>query len=102
MSDNRKAKEGQVAAFSAEIREANLVVVVQQNGLNADQTLEFRRSSRAAGVETKVVKNTLAKLAIKDTDLAGLESLMKGPTAILYSKDPVAAAKVAAEFAKKN
>ncbi len=102
MSENRKAKEQLVAAFGSEIKEAKLVVVVQQNGLNADQTLEFRRSSRAAGVQTKVFKNTLAKRAIEGTDLAGLEPYMKGPTALLYSSDPVAAAKVAADFAKKN
>jgi len=102
LSGNRKAKETQVEAFSAEIKEAELVVVVMQNGLNADQTLALRRAMRAAGVTMKVGKNTLAKLAIKGTPLEGLEQFLKGPTALAYSKDPVAAAKVAAEFAKKN
>jgi len=102
ISDNRKEKETSVAALASEIKDAQLVVVLMQNGLNADQTLELRRAMRAAGVTMKVGKNTLAKLAIKDTPLAGLEPYMKGPTALAYSTDPVAAAKVAAVFAKKN
>lgn len=101
ISDNRKSKEVKVEALAG-IKDAGLVVVLVQSGLDADQTLALRRAMRAAGVEMKVEKNTLIKLAIKDTALAGLEPYMKGPTALAYSKDPVAAAKVAAEFAKKN
>ena len=102
LSDNRKAKETQVSAFQDDIKEAQLVVVLVQNGLDADQTLALRRAMRAAGVKLKVEKNTLVRLAIKGTGLAGLEPFLKGPTALAYSTDPVAAAKVAAEFAKKN
>ncbi len=101
MSENRKKKETKVGGLGA-VKEANLVVVVQQTGLTADQTLALRRAMRAAGVTMKVEKNTLVKLALKGTHLEGLEPFMKGPTALCYSKDPVAAAKVAAEFAKKN
>jgi len=101
MNVNRKNKEQKIDGLSG-IKEAGLVVVVQQTGLTADQTLALRRSLRAAGVTMRVEKNTLVKLAIKDTALAGLEAYMKGPTALCYSKDPVTAAKVAAEFAKKN
>lgn len=102
MSENRKAKEGLVSTFGEDLKEAELVVVVQQNGLNADQTLALRRAMHAAGVTMKVAKNTLVKRAIADTALAGLEPFMKGPTALCYSRDPVTAAKIAAEFAKKN
>ncbi|MDD2324917.1 MAG: 50S ribosomal protein L10 [Alphaproteobacteria bacterium] len=102
VSDNRKVKFGKVDQIRDGVKDAELVVVLVQNGLDADQTLALRRAMRAAGVEMKIEKNTLVKLAIKDTILAGLEPYMKGPTALAYSKDPVAAAKVAAEFAKKN
>ncbi|MCL2469838.1 MAG: 50S ribosomal protein L10 [Alphaproteobacteria bacterium] len=102
VSDNRKEKENHVQALISEIKDAQLVVVLVQNGLDADQTLELRRAMRAAGVTMKVGKNTLTKLAIKGTPLEGLEPYMKGPTALAYSTDPVAAAKVAATFAKKN
>ncbi len=102
MSANRAAKQKLVDALGAEIKDVGLLVVVQQNGLNADETLDLRRKMRAAGVTLKVGKNTLVKRAIKDTKLEGLAQFMKGPTALAFSKDPVAAAKVAAEFAKKN
>lgn len=102
MSENRKVKEQLVSAFGEEIKGAELVVVVQQNGLDADQTLTLRRAMRAAGVTMKVGKNTLVKRVIEGTSLAGLQPYMKGPTALCFSEDPVAAAKVAAEFAKKN
>jgi len=101
ISDNRKGKEKKVAALK-DVAEAQLVVVVESKGLNADQTLALRRAMRAAGVTMKVEKNTLVKRAIKNTVLEGLDPFMKGPTALAYSKDPVAAAKVAAEFAKKS
>lgn len=101
MSENRQVKEKKVEALSG-IKDAELVVVVQQTGLTAGQTLDLRRAMRAAGVTLKVEKNTLVKRAIEGTHLAGLEAYMKGPTALAFSKDPVAAAKVAAEFAKKN
>lgn len=101
-SANRSAKEQQVGEYTAGIKDAELVVVLVQSGLNADQTLALRRAMRAAGVTMKVEKNTLTKLAIKGTSLEGLEKFLKGPTALAYSKDPVAAAKVAAEFSKKN
>ncbi len=102
MSANRAAKQKLVEALGAEIKDVGLLVVVQQNGLNADETLDLRRKMRAAGVTYKVGKNTLVKRAIKDTKLEGLAQFMKGPTALAFSKDPIAAAKVAAEFAKKN
>ncbi|NTU77428.1 MAG: 50S ribosomal protein L10 [Alphaproteobacteria bacterium] len=101
MSANREGKQTKIDAL-AKVGEANLVVVVEQKGLNADQTLDLRRKMRAAGVTLKVEKNTLVKRAIKDTKLAGLDQFLKGPTALAFSQDPVAAAKIAAEFAKKN
>lgn len=102
MSANKAIKEQAVSGLSAEIAAAELVVVLQQNGLNADETLDFRRQMRAAGVSAKVGKNTLIKLAIKGTKIEALSGFLKGPTVLAYSKDPIAAAKAAAEFAKKN
>ncbi len=102
MSAKRTAKQNLTEALGADIKDAELLVILEQSGLNADQTLDFRRQNRAAGVSVKVGKNTLIKRAIKDTKLAGLEPYLKGPTVLAYSKDPVAAAKIAAEFAKKN
>jgi large subunit ribosomal protein L10 len=57
---------------------------------------------RAEGVTFKVAKNRLANLALDGTRFGGIKSMLKGPTALAWSKDPVAAAKVAVEFAKTN
>jgi len=101
-SANRIAKEKRITAMEPGLKEANLIVVTHQLGLNAVETLDLRRKLRAAGVELKVGKNTLIKHAIKGTAIEGLEPYMHGPTALAFSKDPIAAAKVTAEFAKKN
>jgi large subunit ribosomal protein L10 len=62
----------------------------------------LRGKIRDAGASYKVAKNSLAKLAINDTDYAGLDELLTGPTALATSVDPVAAAKAVVEFAKTN
>jgi large subunit ribosomal protein L10 len=101
-SANRLAKGEKISAFGEELKDAHTVVVVQQLGLDADETLDLRRKLRAGGVDLKIGKNTLIKHAIKGTKIAGLEKFLHGPTALAFSKDPVAAAKVTVEFAKKN
>jgi large subunit ribosomal protein L10 len=102
LSANRLAKEGLVKEVGDEIKDSELLVVVHQLGLNADETLDLRRKLRAAGVGLKVGKNTLVKHAIKGTKIEAIGEFLHGPTALAYSKDPIAAAKVTAEFAKKN
>lgn len=102
MSANRAVKQKLIEALGTELKDIGLIVVLQQNGLNADETLDLRRKMRAAGVTMKVGKNTLVKRAIKDTKAEGLSQFLKGPTVLAFSQDPVAAAKTAAEFAKKN
>jgi len=101
-SANRVAKEKSVGEINDVLKDAHLIVVTEQKGLNAFETLDLRRKLRAAGVVLKVGKNTLVKHAIKGTKIAGLEKYLRGPTALAFSKDPVAAAKVTVEFAKKN
>lgn len=101
-SANRVAKEKRVTEIGGELKDAELVVVTVQAGLNAGETLDLRRKLRAANVDYKVGKNTLVKHAIKGTRIEGLEKFLTGPTALAYSRDPIAAAKVAVEFAKKN
>jgi large subunit ribosomal protein L10 len=102
VSANRAGKEKTVTAIGGDVADASIVVVTQQAGLNADETRQLRLQFHKQNVGYKVGKNTLVKLAIKGTKLAGLEKMLCGPTALAYSKDPIAAAKVAVEFAKKN
>ena len=101
-SANRVTKEKRVVVLNDELKDAGLVVVTQQVGLNADETRILRVLLRKENVGLKVGKNTLLKHAIKGTKIAGLEKLLQGPTALAYSKDPIAAAKLTVEFAKKN
>ncbi len=101
-SANRVAKEQQIQDFGDELKGAHLVVIAHQLGLNANETLDLRRKLRAAGVSYRVGKNTLIKHAIKGTRIEGLEKFLHGPTALAFSDDPIAAAKVTVEFAKKN
>ena len=77
-------------------------MVVQYQGLTVAEVTALRGKMRAAGGSFQVTKNTLTKLALKDTLFEGLEGYMTGPTAIGYSEDPVAAAKTLVEFAKTN
>jgi large subunit ribosomal protein L10 len=101
-SPNRVAKEKLIAEIVEELKGKKLIVVTQQSGLDADETLDLRRKLRAAGVDFKIGKNTLIKHAIKGTKIAALEKFLHGPTALAFSDDPVSAAKVTVEFAKKN
>lgn len=101
-SPNRLAKEKLISAVGEEINGAELIVVTQQLGLNAEQTRTLRVEMRKNGVGLKVAKNKLVKHAIKDTKFAALEKFLHGPTALAYSKDPVAAARASVDFSKKN
>lgn len=101
-SANRLAKEKLIAEVSEELKSAEIIVVTHQTGLNADETRDLRIKMRKENVSLKVGKNTIIKHAIQGTKNAGLEQFLHGPTVLAYSKDPIAAAKVAAAFAKTN
>jgi large subunit ribosomal protein L10 len=91
-----------VAALGAVFADTSMVVVTRNDGMTVADVTELRRRMRAAGASFKVAKNRLALLALEGTRFDGLAPLMKGPTAISWSKDPVAVAKAAVDFAKTN
>lgn len=99
---DRSGKEKLVTELQETLNAANLVVVTQQNGLSVAEVSDLRRKMRAAGAGFKVAKNRLARLALTGTKHEDLGKLLKGPTAIAYSNDPIAAAKVAVLYAKTN
>ena len=99
---DRAAKKELVATLSGVFKSTNVVVVAHYSGLNVAQMQTLRRQMRQAGGAVKVAKNSLAKLALEGADAAVIVPLLKGPTLIAYSSDPVAAPKVAADFAKAN
>jgi len=99
---DRSQKTEAVAELNATFNEVGVVVVTRNLGLTVAQSTDLRAKMRDAGATYKVAKNRLAKRAIVDTDYAGIDDLLTGPTALATSVDPVAAAKVAVEFAKTN
>lgn len=91
-----------VKAITAELKNSLGTVLVDYRGINVNQDTELRVALRNAGVKYGVVKNTMARFAVKELGLTGLEKALSGPTAMATSsKDPVAAAKIISEFAKK-
>ena len=99
---DRTQKEQLVATLNGLFTSTNLVVVTCPIGLTVAQATDLRRQMRDAGAGYKVTKNRLTRLALKGTKFEPLSELFTGPTAIAYSEDPVAAAKVAVGFAEKN
>jgi len=99
---DRARKEELVAELQETFASNNLVVITQQSGLTVEEVSELRKQMREAGAAFKVTKNRLAKIALKGTKFEELADRFTGPTAIAVSQDPVAAAKVAVEFANKN
>ena len=99
---DRSEKQELVSSLHQTLQACGLVVVTKQVGLTVAEVTNLRRQMREAGASFKVTKNTLARLAVAGTAYEPLSSLLKGPTALAYSADPVAAAKVAVAFAKSN
>ncbi len=99
---DRSQKADAVAALNATFKEVGVVVITRNLGMSVEQTTALRVKMREAGASFKVSKNSLAKLAIADTDYAQLAGHLTGPVALGTSVDPVAAAKVIVDFAKTN
>ncbi len=97
---DRAQKADSVARLNAVFQGAGVVVVTRNLGMSVAQSTDLRAKMRDAGASFKVAKNRLARLALNDTDYAGLSDYLTGPTALAYSTDPVAAAKAAVDFAK--
>jgi large subunit ribosomal protein L10 len=99
---DRAEKSELVAALGQVFKDTGTIVVAHYAGLRVADMTALRAKMRDAGAGVKVAKNRLAKIALKGTDAEHISDLFKGPTVIAYSSDPVAAAKVATDFAKTN
>jgi large subunit ribosomal protein L10 len=99
---DRAAKRELIDHLHDVLKDTGVIVVAHNTGLVAAQSAEFRKRVKEAGGSVKVAKNKLAQLAFKDTDAEKLSDLMKGPTILAFSKDPIAAAKAAVTYAKGN
>ena len=98
----RAAKKEAVEQLHTVFKTTGVAIVAHYSGLTVSQMQTLRRQMRHAGAAVKVSKNRLAKIALEGTDVAAIGSLLKGPTVIATSNDPVAAPKVAIDFAKVN
>ena len=98
----RAEKHQFVKDFTAVVGSHALLVVTEQTGLSADESMALRAKVREHEASFKIVKNTLLRLALKGSEAESLVPHLKGPTGFAYSKDPLAAAKAVADFSKKN
>lgn len=99
---DRGQKEELVASMHQTFEDAAMVVVTHYSGLTVSELGVLRRQMLEAGASFKVTKNRITRRAIDGTKFSPLSDMFTGPTAIAYSDDPVAAARIAVNFAKKN
>ncbi len=102
MGMTRPQKEAKVVEYNERFANDEIMVVAQYSGLTVKQLQDYRTQLRAVGATFYVTKNALAKMATKGTRYEGINDLFTGPVGMASSSDPVAAAKVTYEFAKKN
>ena len=102
MSTALQKKKAVVSEVVDNLSTAQAAVLAEYRGLTVSQLTVLRKEAYNAGVYLKVIKNTLAKLAVKDTDFACLDEHLVGPVIFSASDDPVAVAKVMSNFAKDN
>jgi large subunit ribosomal protein L10 len=99
---NLEEKKAVVAEVSAQVAKAQAIVVAEYRGLEVGNMTDLRSKARKSGVYLRVLKNSLARRAVKDTPFEKLADKMIGPLVYGISSDPVATAKVLNEFAKAN
>ncbi len=99
---DRARKREFVAGLAQVFAETSMVVVTRNRGLTVTEATDLRRRMRAAGATFKVAKNRLTTRALEGTAFAGIQPLLKGPTALAWSSDPVAVAKAAVDYSRGN
>ena len=99
----RREKELVVEELTEKLEDSKSAILTDYRGLNVEEMTELRNKLRDAGVEYKVVKNTLAYLAAKNAECEEVEEYLVGPTAIAFGlEDPVAPAQVLSDFAEEH
>lgn len=100
---NIKEKELFVQQVAEKMETAKSMVIADYRGLNVEQVTELRKKLRDAGVEYRVIKNTMTRLAARQVGIDGLDEILVGPNAIAFSmEDAVSAAKTLVDFAKDH
>jgi large subunit ribosomal protein L10 len=99
---NLEQKQAMVAEIAAKLAAAQAVIVAEYRGLNVGRVTQLRARAKKSGLYLRVLKNTLARRAVKGTPFEKLADKMVGPLMYGIAADPVAGAKVLSEFAKEN
>lgn len=99
----REEKEQQVAEIAQKLKNSKTTIITDYRGLDVAEVTELRKTLREAGIEYKVLKNTLVRRATAETNLSAADEFLIGPTAIAFGYDDVVApAKIIVDFAKKH
>ena len=99
---HRSEKPAVIDGLIVTLSKSSIAVATHPNGLTVAESTVLRAKVREAGASYKVVKNTLAKIAVKDSEWSDLSDLFKGVTGLAAGDDPVSTAKAIIEFAKEN
>ncbi|MFZ2407389.1 MAG: 50S ribosomal protein L10, partial [Methylobacter sp.] len=102
MSLNLQEKQAVVAEVSAQVAQAQTIVLAEYRGITVSDITKLRANARKSGVYFHVLKNTLVRRAVQGTQFESLAEKMVGPLVYSISADAVAAAKVVYDFAKTN
>ena len=102
MSLSLEQKQAMVSDISGKLAGAQAVIVAEYRGLSVESVTDLRARARKSGLHLRVLKNTLARRAVKGTPFEKLAEHMSGPLMYGIAQDPVAGAKVLADFAKEN
>jgi len=101
-SSNLERKQGTVDQVSAQLADTQALILAEYRGLTVGAMTGLRAKARSSGVDLRVLKNTLARRAVRGTQFEKLSEQMAGPLIYGFAKDPIAGAKVLADFAKEN
>lgn len=99
---NRTEKSAVVEAMNKDFQDGGIVVLTHYKGLTVSEMSDLRAKMREQGASYRVSKNTLARIAVDGTPYENIKDMLKGPTGIAVSNDPIGAAKAAYQFAKDN
>ena len=99
---SKEKKQVYISEMSSQLDKAEAVIVAHYQGLTVKQLDELRKKMREHGIQFKITKNRITKLALEETRCKDLSDLFKGPTAIALSNDAITSAKILTKFSKEN
>ena len=99
---NKEQKKNYITEMTASFENSDAVLVTHYQGLTVKQLDELRKQMRESGIQFKITKNKITKLALEKTKCKDLSNLFTGPTAVALSKDAISSAKILTKFSKEN